>query len=239
MSPVRRDRQGLSPWSDVLAAVPRAQFIPDVIYVHDGRQFAPVDRGAEPDRWQASVDADTPVVTQITDGIPTSSASAPWIVERMLCELDVHDGQRVLEIGTGSGWNAALLAERLGPDNVVTIEIDQAVADQAQEALKTAGYPVTVVCGNGASGYPDAAPYDAVIVTAAVSDVPAAWVEQLRPGGRIVLPWATSDDPTGRLLTLTLGQDGDVSGHLGGPAGFMALRGDQKSGDSFSVAGLL
>lgn len=124
-------------------------------------------------------------------GVPTSSSSAPSVVAAMLDALDVQPGQQVLEIGTGTGWNAALLCELVGDaDRVTTIEVDPVVAAQARKTLGAAGYEVRVVVGDGAEGFPALAPYDRIIATCAVWEVPHAWLTQVRDGGIIVTPWS-------------------------------------------------
>jgi protein-L-isoaspartate(D-aspartate) O-methyltransferase len=124
------------------------------------------------------------------DGLPVSSSSQPAIMAIMLEQLGVARGQRVLEIGTGTGYNAALLAHLVGPGgSVVTMDIDPDLVARARANLATAGYPdVTVVCGDGGFGAPGHAPYDRVIVTAGASDLAPPWLAQLGPGGCIALP---------------------------------------------------
>ncbi len=98
-------------------------------------------------------------------------------------------GQRVLEIGAGTGYNAALLAHLVGDEGRVTsVELDADVAVAARRALVSAGVPVRVEVGDGAAGWPPAAPVDAVIATASTQVVPRAWFDQLRPGGTLVVP---------------------------------------------------
>ena len=124
------------------------------------------------------------------DGQPTSSSSQPTIMAYMLDQLHVGPGQRVLEIGAGTGYNAALLQQLVGAGGrVVTVDLDGDVARQAAAHLAAAGYPeVTVVQADGAAGYPAGAPYDRIIATVGVSDLAPAWLDQLAPGGRIVVP---------------------------------------------------
>jgi len=124
------------------------------------------------------------------DGIPISAASQPSIVGAMLEQLATAPGDRVLEIGAGTGYNAALLAYLAGGDGtVVTMDVDDDIVDGARAALSAAGFPdVTVVRGDGALGHPPGAPYDRIIATVGARDVPLAWQEQLAPGGRIVVP---------------------------------------------------
>jgi protein-L-isoaspartate(D-aspartate) O-methyltransferase len=108
----------------------------------------------------------------------------------MLDQLGVRSGQRVLEIGSGTGWNAALLAHLVGPSgSVSTVDIQPEVVAQARANLDAAGASgVRVVVGDGADGFPDEAPYDRIILTAAARDLSPAWSRQLAPGGRLVLP---------------------------------------------------
>ncbi|MBV9010671.1 MAG: methyltransferase domain-containing protein [Pseudonocardiales bacterium] len=200
-------RAAVAPWQPSLLAVPRHEFLPDTVWVtnhEDGGSpaYVPLDREQGPDRWlRLAYAADDGVVTQVDDGcpagpggrgsLPSSSASGPVIVAVMLAALDVREGHRVLEVGTGAGYNAALLAHRLGAGQVISIEIDPEIATHARKALSEAGFgAVTVATGEGALGYPPGAPYDRVIVTAACNRVSYAWVQQTRPGGRIVVPWA-------------------------------------------------
>jgi protein-L-isoaspartate(D-aspartate) O-methyltransferase len=113
--------------------------------------------------------------------------SQPYVVAYMTEQLEVEPGHRVLEIGTGSGYQAAVLS-RLARD-VVSIERYRTLADSARDRLKTLGYAnVTVRAGDGFAGAPNLAPFDRIIVTAAAEEIPAALVEQLTEGGKMVLP---------------------------------------------------
>ncbi len=113
--------------------------------------------------------------------------SQPFIVAYMTERLRLQPGEKVLEIGTGSGYQAAVLAE-LGAA-VYTIEILPSLAEHARETLEAEGYDsVSVLCGDGYKGWPEHAPFDAIIVTCAPEDVPRSLVEQLRDGGRMIIP---------------------------------------------------
>lgn len=227
-------------WADLLDQVPRSAFIPDTIWVDDphGAGFVAVSRAGNPQAWLAAVSADAPVITQINFGrqdgtedehYPSSSSSQPSIVANMLDALDPRPGHSVLEIGTGTGWNAALLADRVGTTGrVTTVEIDPIVADAARHALAEAGFTPQVITGDGANGCAAMAPYDRIIATASVRElVPAAWLRQLCPGGRLVVPWGT-DYGNGALLTLDL-DDGTATGRFSGNLAFMRLRNHQRS----------
>jgi protein-L-isoaspartate(D-aspartate) O-methyltransferase len=123
-------------------------------------------------------------------GVPTSSASAPGTVAGMLEQAEVRPGQRVLEVGAGTGYNAALLAHLVGASgSVTTIEYDADVADAARVHLAAYGADrVRVMTGDGTLGSAEDGPFDRILVTAGAWDVAPAWVEQLAPHGRVVLP---------------------------------------------------
>ncbi|WP_342673471.1 methyltransferase domain-containing protein [Streptomyces sp. ICBB 8177] len=213
-----RDKGALTPgWEAAFETVDRAAFLPTVMWPHrmaDGSSTR-VDKATDPDAWYEYADSDEPITTQWDGGrpdgqpgtVPTSSCSAPSVVFRMLDDLDLADGMRVLEIGTGTGWNAALLAHRAGAANVVTVEIDPQVAETARGALDRNGFRVGVREGDGCVGRPGAAPFDRLMATFGVRDFPRAWVRQVRPGGVIVAPWGTHF--THRDVVVELRVDGD------------------------------
>lgn len=128
---------------------------------------------------------DTPL--PIGDG---QTISAPHMVAVMAGALELHEGQKVLEIGAGSGYNAAVMAELVGPSGqVITLERHPALAERAARTLLEAGYPnVKVVVGDGSLGYPEEAPYDRISVTCGAPRVPEALAEQLRDGGIMLIP---------------------------------------------------
>jgi protein-L-isoaspartate(D-aspartate) O-methyltransferase len=138
-------------------------------------EFVPVEQ-------RASAYEDDPL--PIGDG---QTISQPYVVAAMTEALALRGGEKVLEIGTGSGYQAAILAELAR--EVYTIEIVPALADSAKERLARLGYRrVHVKHGDGWAGWPEAAPFEAIVVTAAPEHVPEALVAQLAMGGRMVIP---------------------------------------------------
>jgi protein-L-isoaspartate(D-aspartate) O-methyltransferase len=147
---------------DAMGRVPRHLFVP------------------EPQRGHAYGDHPLPIGYGQT-------ISQPYIVAFMTQAIDVRATDRVLEIGTGSGYQAAILGEVA--NEIYTIEIVTPLADRARETLASLGYRnIQVRAGNGYLGWPEQAPFDRIIVTAAPDDVPPALVEQLKPGGLMAIP---------------------------------------------------
>ncbi|SFL83084.1 methyltransferase domain-containing protein [Streptomyces pini] len=219
-------------WRAAIEGVPRHLFLPEKVWLGD--DLMPYERSEAPDVWLGAAYADEPVVTQINDGADpgdgdrwaSCSASAPSIVVRMLHMAKLYGTERVLEVGTGTGWNAALLAHRLGPDLVTTVEVDAALADQAVRNLKVAGVEPRVVTGDGAEGYPERAPYDRIVATCSVREIPRPWLSQVVPGGLILTPWETPWLCYG-LLRLSVDRDGSASGRFYPHSAFMLMRGQR------------
>jgi methyltransferase of ATP-grasp peptide maturase system len=148
----------------------------------------------------------------------------PGLVVRMLEDLDVRDGDRVLEIGTGTGYSTALLTHRLGGALVTSVEVDPGVAGRAASALRATGYAPHLVTGDGLAGYPDRAPYDRIIATCSVRHIPWAWLAQVAPGARIVVTLSGWMNGSG-LAALTVVRDGIAHGRfLPGMVSFMSAR---------------
>lgn len=203
-------------WREVFESVPRHAFVPEFWALTDGEQRHVT---AEDPDWLALAYRDDALATQFTDGVATSSSTAPGLMLTMLQAMDVAHGHRVLEIATGTGYNAALLAERLGSHQVVTLEVDPVLARLAESRLRRCGYTPLVVAGDGREGYRDRAPYDRLIATCGFSRIPTAWLEQVRPAGLIVCPlgWGT--------VRLVISDDGRAEGRfLPAPSYFMAVR---------------
>lgn len=156
-------------------------------------------------------------------GVTTSSVSAPWLQAAMLEQAGLEAGMRCLEIGSG-GYNAALMAELVGPTGAVTtVDIDPDIVERARACLASAGYErVRVVLADAEHGVPGDAPYDRIIVTVGVWDVPPAWVDQLTGRGRLVVPLRLR----GLSRSVAFERDGDRLVSLGHEmAGFVAVQG--------------
>jgi len=191
--------------ADALRTVPRHLFLPDL----------PPDQAYR----------DEAIVTKRDDaGRPISSSSQPTIMAIMLDQLCLARGQRVLEIGAGTGFNAALLAHVVGDRGKVTsVDLDGDTVARARENLDAAGCEdVVVVTGDGALGHPDRAPYHRIIATVGVWDLSPAWLEQLAPDGRLVVPL----DLRGVQRSVAFERDGDHwTSRSAMPCGFMRMRG--------------
>jgi methyltransferase of FxLD system len=159
---------------DAFRAVAREWFVPEAL----------VDHGLE------AVYRDESIVTKRTaGGLAISSSSQPAIMARMLEFLDVQPGHRVLGIGAGTGYNAALLGYlTTSTGRVTTVDIDGQIARRARRALRETGTRAKVVVGDGRAGHAAGAPFDRIIVTASAQEIPAAWFDQLADAGRLVVP---------------------------------------------------
>ncbi|MEE1796833.1 methyltransferase domain-containing protein [Streptomyces sp. BE308] len=213
-------------WRQAWEAVPRMHFIPETAWRQLPDRCEPV---SGTDDRLTLVHSDEPVVTQLDDGaeagpgIATSSNSQPSMVARMLGLLQVEDGHRVLEIGTGTGHVAALLSERLGDEQVYSIELDPALARQAADAIAGAGYRPHLRIGDGEYPWPGMSPVDRLIATCALRYIPHALVRQVRPGGIIVAP-LIRDFWSGALVQLHVQEDGTAVGTFTGGASYMPMR---------------
>ncbi len=179
--------------------------------------------------------SDVALITAFDDFLPTSSTSQPTLVVRMLELLELRPEMRVLEIGTGTGYNAALLAEIVGPEGAVhTVEIQEEVARKASQHLQGEGYTdVRVFHRDGYLGVPDAAPFDRIVATVGCSSLSSHWVEQLAPGGWMLVPLRHGlRDPLVRIER-RVDRPECASGRIVGWSTFMPIYGTLRSANSW------
>jgi protein-L-isoaspartate O-methyltransferase len=223
-------------WREALLAVPRHLFVPDRAWARPDRMDTagfPIDRMEDPDSWWGAVYSDTVIVLQVEDGAgdpaagigqATSSLSAPGIVVVMGELLDVQEGDRILEVGTGSGWTAALLAYLAGPaGGVLSLEIDPVLAATATENLTAVRHRPEVRAEDAAVADLGASSYDRLHVACGIDEIPWSWVEALRIGGVGVVPWCPPFG-IGNQLRFTRTGPREAVGRLHGTCGFMMMR---------------
>ncbi len=200
--------------ADALAARPNVtEHVADAIRAVPRHEFLP------PKHRDAAYD-DRPL--PIGEG---QTVSAPHVVAIIASELDLREGDRVLEIGTGCGYHAAVTAELVGTEGVYSVEYVADLAEQARENLARAGYgDVSVRRGDGHDGWPEHAPYDAAYLTCAAPEFPDAVVEQVRDGGRLVGPIG---DASQRLVRAEKNEDGGLVESDEGPVRFVRMQGGE------------
>jgi protein-L-isoaspartate(D-aspartate) O-methyltransferase len=152
-----------------------------------------------------------------------ATISQPLMVAVMLELLEIRGGEKTLEVGTGSGYQACVLAE-MGAD-VVSIERIPELAEVARQNCERAGYYVEIVVGDGSLGWPDEAPYDRIVFTASPPEVPPALEEQLAPGGKMVGPVGSRDFQ--QLVLVEKDEEGELTRHRHGGCLFLPLIGEQ------------
>jgi protein-L-isoaspartate(D-aspartate) O-methyltransferase len=181
---------------EAMAAVPRESFVPEAL------------------RRSAYNDSALPIGHEQT-------ISQPWVVAAICQALHLEGGEKVLEIGTGSGYSAAVLA-RLA-DRVISLERVPELAEGARRVLEELGVTnVEVIVADGSRGYPEEAPYDAIAVHAATPEAPHSLLAQVAPGGRLVVPIATG---SADLLTAFSRENGSLRQETIGPCRFVPLIG--------------
>jgi protein-L-isoaspartate(D-aspartate) O-methyltransferase len=155
-----------------------------------------------------------------------SSSSEPTLVAMMLERLELQPGMRVLEIGAGTGYNAALMAELVGdPALITTIDIQEEVVEETRGHLASAGYgAIRAVAGDGFYGHPDGAPYDRIVATVGCADLSPHWLAQLAPGGAMLIPLAHGS-PSNCPLVRAAGHNDRAKGHVVAYSGFMPIHG--------------
>lgn len=187
-------------WQRAFATVPRHEFVPWFFEQASPGRWQRIDGTdtSHRDRWLAAVYSNTTLVTALHDvalpntaahqgfAVAVSSSTEPGLMAQMLEDLDVHPGHTVLEIGTGTGYNAALLCERLGDNQVCSVDLRADHVDAATLRLARSGHHPALAAADGADGLPDHGPYDRIIATCSVQYIPPAWIDQLRPGGMLL-----------------------------------------------------
>jgi len=222
-------------WRAAVCAVPRHELVPRY-YEQEGTTYRLVapDDGASRRAWLDLVYSDTTLITAVVADssgrqVPVSSSTKPDLMVRMLEALDVRDGHKVLEVGTGTGYNAALLSHRLGADRVFSIDLRPELVDAARDRLAKIGYRPVLGAVDGSGGLPDHAPYDRIIATCSVAAIPREWIEQTAPGGLILVD-VEGQLSAGNLVLLRRGDEPVAEGKfLDWYGRFMALRHDAAS----------
>ncbi|MEV4974473.1 methyltransferase domain-containing protein [Streptomyces scopuliridis] len=223
-------------WGEAFMTTPRHLFVPRWYKQEtDGRGIAvwrmqhAIHEGKLPlvYRDETLVTALDPKTAERVDatawtGVATSSSTQPSLMAGMLEDLGVGDGHRVLEVGTGTGYNAALLCARLGGHLVHSVDIDAALVKSAQGRLAKLGHTPHLASGDGQQGCPSGERFDRIISTCSVPTIPDAWIEQTKPGGSILTDLALGIE--GGLVNLAV-HDGGARGHFTRTSGrFMPAR---------------
>lgn len=224
-------------WRAAFDRTPRHVLVPSFYEPDQAGRWRLVDGGdpTQREHWLRAVYSDQTLIIALTD-VPlpaqagggvfqqwTSSSTLPSLVLSMLRALDLAEGHRVLEIGTGSGYNAALLCARLGHRQVATVDIDPALTGAAARRLATLGYTPTICTGDGSLGLAEHGPYDRIVATCSVRAIPRAWLEQTAPGGVILTD--LRGQLGGTLVKVHNRPDGTAAGRfLPECASFMWLR---------------
>jgi protein-L-isoaspartate(D-aspartate) O-methyltransferase len=198
----------------------------ETFYYRGGEGFVTLrhDPGRPQRDHLALIYADTALVTRQVGELPASSTSQASLVARMLELLDFSRGMKVLEVGAGTGYNAALMAEIVGDQRlVVTVDVLEDVVDQTRRLLAGAGYPqIPVLLRDGFEGVPEQAPFDRIVATVGCSDLSPHWAGQLAEDGAMLVPL---EQATGHPLVLIRKQDGTLRGRIVLRTGFMPVRG--------------
>jgi protein-L-isoaspartate(D-aspartate) O-methyltransferase len=212
--------------------VPRHLFVERFFVGDEGKGWTPVDHNPERPRPEhlETIYSGSALITRLEDNLGTSSSSQPGLMADMLQLLELRPGMRVLEIGAGTGYNAALMAELVGDAALVTaVDIQADVVEQARRSLVRAGYAgARVLCRDGFEGAPEAAPFDRIVATVGCPDLSPRWVEQLAPDGFMLIPLRHAGaNPLVRVWREEAvdGRGAAVAGAVVGFSGFMAIQG--------------
>lgn len=234
-----------SGWHEPVSAIPRHSLVPRWWDGSSG-SWRWRDGASDPDGWLEAGYANRSLVTSVAgthadlagpdeavSGLPTSSATLPGLVVRMLRHARIRPGCDVLDVGTGSGYSTALLARRLGSTATVSIDIDPYLTGAARSRLEDIGLRPQIVTGDATGPLPGS--YDRIVSMMAVRPVPASWLGALRPGGRL----ATTISGTMIIITAVKNGDGTASGQVElDQAGFMTSRAGPASRAAPDLSGM-
>lgn len=221
------------PWREAICPVPRHMLVPFFYTQNEDATWHKNDgNDGDTSVWLDTIYSDTTLITALADIPPesagtgrmaVSSSTMPTLMVRMLEALDIRDGHTVLEIGTGTGYNTALLSQRLGGDHVFSVEIDADLVDLARARLASIGHTPIVVARDGEQGLAEHAPFDRIISTCAVPMVPQPWIDQTTEGGLILTDFKLSG-MAGNLVLLERHGTSATGRFLPDWAGFMNMR---------------
>ncbi|OUC99304.1 methyltransferase domain-containing protein [Streptosporangium minutum] len=213
-----------SQWRRPVTTTPRHLFIPRWWETPAGARFGTWelhDGPADPGVWMRTAYSDQSLITRVGEshadhaapdarpgGRPTSSATLPSLVVRMLRHAEIYDGADVLDVATGSGYSAALLAQRLGDDRVTSIDVDPYLVEAAAGRLESIGLRPDVLAVDATGPLPGT--YDRIVSMVSVRPIPASWLVALRPGGRLVTVIAN----TSLIVTAAKADDGSAEGQI-------------------------
>jgi protein-L-isoaspartate(D-aspartate) O-methyltransferase len=208
----------------------------ETFYYRDGGDFRTVehDPGRPGRDHLALIYADTALATRRIGGMPASSTSQASLVAKMLELLDLSEGLKVLEVGAGTGYNAALLAQVVGDQRlVITVDVLEDVVDQTRRLLADTGYPrIQVLLRDGFEGVPEQAPFDRIVATVGCSDLSPHWAEQLAGDGAMLVPLQHA---SGHPLVLARKDGAALRGRMVLRTGFIPVRGPLYIEDMWSL----
>ncbi|MFC9253001.1 methyltransferase domain-containing protein [Amycolatopsis thailandensis] len=213
-------------WRAAVEAVPRHVFVPCFYTQQPDGQWT--ETTGDSAQWLEQVYRNEPLITALAvasngNRVTVSSSTKPGLMVRMLEVLEVENTHRVLEIGTGTGYNAGLLAHRLGDEQVFSVDIGAGLVGQARDRLAELGLAPTIEVAHGAGGLPKHAPFDRIVATCSLPAIPWTWAEQVREGGLVLVDFKRSVH-AGSLVLLTRREDRLEGRFLSRWAGFMAIR---------------
>ncbi|GAA1456521.1 ATP-grasp peptide maturase system methyltransferase [Nocardiopsis exhalans] len=232
-------------WRKAFEAVPRHVFVPG-FYLRSEEEptdsagvpvWEPVTERTDPQRWLSAAYSDQTLITQFDGrepdwanpevrhgGVFSSSATLPSLVATMWDDAQIADGHSVLEIGTGTGYSTAVLCERVGSGNVISMEVDGDRLAQAHRALSECGHTPSLVEADGLFGWQPGSPFDRVVAACSMRHIPRALFNQTRAGGKILVTLSGWLGGSARVLLTVDGQGRGAGPLLAGTISFMPAR---------------